>query len=165
MLRALLADRFRLETHRETRELPIYALVRDRKDGALGPQLKPSTRDGAAADKVEPAAGTKMAAITAARCEVLTVPGAIVSGGITMVDLVTYLSPLMERVVIDRTGLSGNFEFVLRWRPDRFSSAFTQRDVAMGLTPIDENGPGRFRRRCGSSWDSNSTHIIRTGSR
>ena len=45
MLRTLLADRFGLKTHREMRELPIYALVMARKDGALGPQLVRSTID------------------------------------------------------------------------------------------------------------------------
>lgn len=157
MLRALLADRFTLESHHETRELPIYALVRDRKDDGLGPQLKSSTRDCAAANKAEPAAGAKMAAITAARCEILAVPGAIVSGGIAMADLVAYLSPLMERVVIDRTGLAGNFEFMLRWTPDRFSPAFATRDVAMGLTPMDENGPSlstALREQLGLKLDS-----------
>ena len=45
MLRTLLADRFGLKTHREMRELPMYALVMARKDGALGPQLVRSTID------------------------------------------------------------------------------------------------------------------------
>src|SRR5215469_11755076 len=39
LLQALLADRFQLRTHTETKELPIYALVLARKDGKLGPDL------------------------------------------------------------------------------------------------------------------------------
>jgi uncharacterized protein (TIGR03435 family) len=42
MLQALLADRFQLRTHQETKELPIYALVLARKDGKLGPDLMKS---------------------------------------------------------------------------------------------------------------------------
>jgi uncharacterized protein (TIGR03435 family) len=45
MLQKLLADRFGLVTHRETRELPMYALVMAHKDGALGPQFVRSTVD------------------------------------------------------------------------------------------------------------------------
>jgi uncharacterized protein (TIGR03435 family) len=39
MLQGLLADRFQLMLHRETKEFPIYALVVARKDGKLGPRL------------------------------------------------------------------------------------------------------------------------------
>ncbi len=49
MLRGLLADRFKLAVHNETRELPIYALVKARSDGRLGPQLNRATVDCAAA--------------------------------------------------------------------------------------------------------------------
>jgi uncharacterized protein (TIGR03435 family) len=45
MLRTLLTTRFGLKTHRETREMPIYALVMARNDGALGPQLVRSPID------------------------------------------------------------------------------------------------------------------------
>jgi uncharacterized protein (TIGR03435 family) len=46
MLQALLADRFQLVTHQETKELPIYALVLARKDGKLGPGLVPAKEGG-----------------------------------------------------------------------------------------------------------------------
>ena len=45
MLRTLLEDRFRLAARMEKQELPIYALVMARKDGALGPDLQRSTLD------------------------------------------------------------------------------------------------------------------------
>ena len=42
LLRSLLADRFKLKTHTESRELPLYDLVLARSDGRLGPDLRPS---------------------------------------------------------------------------------------------------------------------------
>jgi len=45
LLQSLLEDRFKLKVHRETRELQRYALVRARKDGTLGPQLRLSRLD------------------------------------------------------------------------------------------------------------------------
>src|SRR5690242_18956505 len=45
MARTLLADRFKLKTHREMRDLPTYALVLARSDGKLGPKLEKSTLD------------------------------------------------------------------------------------------------------------------------
>src|ERR1700730_7458780 len=42
MVRALLVERFKLEVHRESRELPIYHLVMDRGNDRPGPQLRPS---------------------------------------------------------------------------------------------------------------------------
>src|SRR5437870_5930994 len=48
MIRALLADRFKLKTHMETRELPAYTLVHARSDKKLGLALRPTTLDCAA---------------------------------------------------------------------------------------------------------------------
>ncbi len=45
MVRTLLKDRFKLVVHMETRDTPIYALVKARPDDSLGPRLKPSTMD------------------------------------------------------------------------------------------------------------------------
>src|SRR5437667_4264997 len=42
MMRALLADRFKLRVHKETRDTPVYALVLAKKDGALGRGLRRS---------------------------------------------------------------------------------------------------------------------------
>ena len=54
LLRSLLADRFKLKTHTETRELPVYDLVLARSDGRLGPELKPSKSDCSKADGSSP---------------------------------------------------------------------------------------------------------------
>jgi hypothetical protein len=45
MLQSLLVERFKLGFHRETRDMPIYALMKARPDGKLGPNLSASTTD------------------------------------------------------------------------------------------------------------------------
>src|SRR5688572_29646392 len=58
MLRSLLANRFALRVHRETRELPIYALTPARADGRLGPRIRRS-QTGCAAPRRAGAAAAK----------------------------------------------------------------------------------------------------------
>jgi len=59
MLRQLLADRFKLALHHEIRDISIYALVIARRDGKLGPQLRPSNAANCTATKApNPAAST-----------------------------------------------------------------------------------------------------------
>jgi uncharacterized protein (TIGR03435 family) len=45
ILRSLLMERFKLQVHREQRELPFYALTIEKADGSLGPNMRPSTID------------------------------------------------------------------------------------------------------------------------
>jgi uncharacterized protein (TIGR03435 family) len=60
LLRSLLADRFKLKAHTESRELPVYDLVLARSDGRLGPELKPSQSD---CSKAEEAGAEQVAAL------------------------------------------------------------------------------------------------------
>src|SRR5687768_1247371 len=61
LLRSLLADRFKLKTHTESRELPLYDLVLARSDGRLGPELKPSKSDCSKADELASDQGAALA--------------------------------------------------------------------------------------------------------
>jgi uncharacterized protein (TIGR03435 family) len=45
------------------------------------------------------------------------------AGGIPMSQLASLLSSMFQRVVIDKTGLTGNFDFGLTWTPDRAPQA------------------------------------------
>lgn len=125
MLRNLMADRFKLKVHKETREMPVYALQLARPDGKLGPQLRPATVDCAALagrgrggpPPAPPAPGERPA------CGMRIGPGVMSGGGFPLSQLATALSQFVQRVVIDRTGLTGNFDLDLAWTPDQIPQA------------------------------------------
>jgi uncharacterized protein (TIGR03435 family) len=115
MLQSLLADRFQLAFRRETRQLPVFALVLARKDGKLGPRLTPS-KEGACTpfDPAKPFAADSMRLCGAFSLgpDGLT----LVSGSIA--SLTPRLSRLLGRMVIDKTGLTRNFDIDIEWSPD-----------------------------------------------
>jgi len=145
MLRALLADRFKLVVHTESREMPIYGLTLARSDGALGPQLRRSARtcDPPGAGQRGPAG--KPASLTdAPPCGMRVYPGTILAGGTTLAELADALSPQVGRMVRNRSGLADRFEFTLRWTPDQIPQGFDRKASAIGLPPIDADGPSLF---------------------
>jgi bla regulator protein blaR1 len=120
MMRSLLAERFKLAVHRETRESPAYALELARRDGKLGPQLQRSTTDCAAIAAARGrSGGAPQSANERPLCGFRAAGGQMLAGGQPMSQLTTILSQIVQRVVLDKTGLSGKFDFELKWTPDR----------------------------------------------
>jgi uncharacterized protein (TIGR03435 family) len=117
MLRALLAERFNLRAHNETREMPVYALVKTRQGGSLGPDITPSAVDCAAVMQsrrggAPPAPGQKI------DCGLLIGVGKMNAGGMPMTTLARSLSSLVGRIVVDKTELTGGYDFELTYAPD-----------------------------------------------
>ncbi len=96
MFRALLADRFQLKVHMETKVLPTYALV----VGKNGPKLKESTAD----EYRQTGSGGRNARMTFTKA--------------TMEQLAGNLYYSVGRPVLDKTGLRGSYDFTLDWTPD-----------------------------------------------
>jgi uncharacterized protein (TIGR03435 family) len=109
MLRSLLADRFKLTTHSERRELPVFALERMRRDGSLGPGLRPTACPELAADLSRPQPCST----------VQTGVGSLTLRGMPFDQVTPFLSPAVSRVVVDRTGLDGRYDIELRWTPEQ----------------------------------------------
>lgn len=130
MVRALLMDRFHLVVRQETRELPVYALVQARSDGRLGPNLKPSAPDCAAAGNP---CGMNSTGFTSGA-------GFVVSKGRTISDLASTLGGMLDRNVVDSTGLSGTYAIDLKWGPDdvRVGADTTGTDLPPIFTAIQE---------------------------
>jgi uncharacterized protein (TIGR03435 family) len=101
-LRGLLAERFQLVVHKETKEQPIYVLGLAKN----GPKLKENTAPG-------PRQGMSM---NRGRLEGFAAP---------MAMLGQILSQNMGRPVVDKTGLTGKYDFVLEWTPDVGAGAGT----------------------------------------
>jgi uncharacterized protein (TIGR03435 family) len=135
MVRTLLEERFKLVVHMETQDTPIYALVQARADDRLGPKLTRSTMD-CGPIRAQRAAATAAAARArgAAPVPVPAAPesnetpvcqmrlsgrgGATLSlraGNITMATLANSLRTYAGREVVDRTGLTGEFDFELQF--------------------------------------------------
>jgi uncharacterized protein (TIGR03435 family) len=120
MVQALLADRFQLAVRHGAKELPIYALILARKDGRLGPGLTES-KEGSCTPfdpsrpPQRPLPGTAPRRI----CGNSSVnPSRLAAIGVPIVNLVPMLQMVLGRTVVDRTGLTGNFDVSMEWAPD-----------------------------------------------
>jgi bla regulator protein blaR1 len=126
LVRKLLADRFKLVVHKESRALPIYALVLVKSDGTVGPRLTPSAPECIAEAKAlhaglrpSPLAGgrTGPPPVGQVPCGgVATRPNGTMSGrATTMAELAANFGLLLGRNTVDRTGLDGYFDFEMEF--------------------------------------------------
>jgi uncharacterized protein (TIGR03435 family) len=98
MLQKLLADRFNLTFHREKRELSVYAII----VGKTGAKLTKSEGD------PNGLPGLLFRGL-----------GVLPARNATIADLADVMQrAVLDRPVVDQTGLSGRFDFQLRWTPD-----------------------------------------------
>src|ERR1700730_7621227 len=145
MLRNLLAERFQLGVHTEAREMSVYALVRARRDGKLGPRLQPVSEECAAkvadfiAGRRRPTMDDLPRPGQPVPCGALQMsPDNIESGGATMAQVAEWLSgPRMSGLLVqDRTALTGIYYVSLRWTP----SGLVQSDAPPPDQPLRLNG-------------------------
>ncbi len=160
MLKTLLAERFKLRVHTETRELPVSSLVIAREDGKLGPNLKPTTSDCSNAQ----AENQKLAEAVAkggpeALTGVLPKPGetrrcammpSMGPGGFGMrADgqpisvLAQLLTQATGRIVTDKTGLTGLYDWEIKFDPQIMMQIASQVGVNLppGATPPQSDSP------------------------
>ena len=150
MLRAMLADRFKLVTHIETREQPRYLLTIARPDGRLGPQLKQSRLPCAGQTTPQPGSDCGVDTSTDNRF------GTMSAKGVPMDNIAAALANFaVNRTVVNRTGLEGAFDAELRFategaalavanRSDDASSIFTAVQEQLGLKLQSDRGPVPF---------------------
>jgi uncharacterized protein (TIGR03435 family) len=135
-VRSLLEERCMLVTHYEQREMPLYALVVVRRDGSLGPRLRRRTTPCVPTETLNgpPVKRTD-------RCGGRAQPGVLQGNGGT-IDNIAYgiaqFVPDVDRVVVDRTGLIGFFDFDLSWTPNLSPGATTRDDSLSLFTALEE---------------------------
>jgi uncharacterized protein (TIGR03435 family) len=94
LLRQLLADRFQFKFHRETKDLPVYALIADKR----GPTMKRSAPDA----QYHWGVGRGQWNVTR----------------VSMAQFARSLAREVGRTVVDLTGIAGNYDFKLEWTPE-----------------------------------------------
>jgi uncharacterized protein (TIGR03435 family) len=123
MLQTLLADRFKLALHNDTRELPVYALIATDRNRAA-PGFRATTCPDPDIDLRQPRPCANIA----------TPRYALTLRGMPMAQLLPLLSPIVSRVVVDRTGLADRYDIDLKWSPE----------LAAGGVPADPDTPNIF---------------------
>jgi uncharacterized protein (TIGR03435 family) len=115
MVQHLLAERFKLQVRKETRQLPVYDLVLDRKDGRFGPGMK--RFDGTCAP--EPTVDASGRQDFSGMCGYSRYTPTVIAGRLEMESLAAGLSsrPDVQRVVRNSTGLDGRYEIKLEFTP------------------------------------------------
>jgi len=68
-------------------------------------------------------------------------PGSISAGASQLTQLAQFLSQNMGRIVLDKTGLIGNYDFEITYTPDQMPNFNGQPGTPPGLPAIDPNGP------------------------
>ena len=130
MLQVLLADRFKLKVHRETKELPVFLLTVAKN----GPKFKEATPgetypngfkgpDGRGGAGFVQTVGGRLGITTTAQA-------------VQMPSLATMLSNSLERPVLDKTDLKGNYDFVVRWSAERLTAA---NDTGSGIASMPDS--------------------------
>jgi uncharacterized protein (TIGR03435 family) len=135
LIEQLLSDRFKLAVHWETKELPVYALVRAKGGAKLTSSTDTSGSSGTSSNR-----------------------GHLKASGVTMARLAETLTGILNRevgrVVVDRTGLEGRYNLTLEWSPEDGSSSsassdsqgsgpsiFTALEEQLGLKLESSRGP------------------------
>lgn len=128
-LRSVLADRFKLRARLVTQEQPVYALVVARPGGGPGFKQVPGPCD--------PAQPLR-------QCGFNFNGNRLRSGAAALPRFVAELRGIVERHVVDRTGLTGLYEVDLEWSPDQLgdgASLFTALQEQAGLKLEPQRGP------------------------
>lgn len=157
MVQSLLADRFNLKIHTEIKDLPVFAMVLS-KPGKLGPQLRQHpANDSSCSNLTPPQTDSPTSPTTVAGGFPITCGGIVSAGaasvpshirvGARNIPIALLASNLggFDRPLLDKTGLTGTYDFILEWgsNPTSDDGASLQEALQeqLGLTLKATKGP------------------------
>ncbi|MEP7354347.1 MAG: M56 and DUF3738 domain-containing protein [Acidobacteriota bacterium] len=126
MLQALLEERFKLKLRSETKQSPVYELLAA-KGGLKVKEAK--------------CVGTPSPSNPCGAFSVST-RGLLVGRAVSMTEFAAVLGPMVSRSVFDNTGATGNYNFDLKWTPDKNNEPQGPGDA--DAPPTDPNGPSLY---------------------
>ncbi len=148
MLQGLLADRFALKFHRETREMPVYTLIVANNKGKATTGLTEAKIGGCSVPDPNtppppppPAPGKGPTLFCGGMFMGLN---QLQGQAVPVANLVPLLSRMLGRTVIDKTGLTGKYDIHLQWTPDESQLSQMQLPPDMPKPNFDPNGPSIF---------------------
>jgi uncharacterized protein (TIGR03435 family) len=166
MMQALLADRFKLKLHRDTKEFPVYGLVAAK--GGL--KLKESPPDvdadtsegGKGAFNVTASGGRGGTTVNFGKGSYFSMGNNRFEGKkLTMSSLADTLARFVDRPVVDMTELKGNYDFALEFSPEDFRAMLIRSAIVAGVVLP----PEAMRALEGASGDSLFTALQTLGLR
>jgi uncharacterized protein (TIGR03435 family) len=163
MMRALLADRFKLIIRHETRQAPIVAMTLA-KAGQTGPRLRAHPAEKACTtvpDWQNLAYDDGFPTLCGGLLPLPHGQGRVAKYGASSVNLTFIANQLsimgqLGRPVVDQTGMSGNFDFTLEWSPESANPSTAEAELLpgppfkeavaqqLGLKLVSQNGPADF---------------------
>jgi uncharacterized protein (TIGR03435 family) len=162
LFQSLLTDRFKLALHYETREGPVYALtlakgglkLQHTKEGSCTifepnkpQQLAPNQPPPKFCGSIQQRAGGPSGTLNAIGIGITKLPG-------SSEDLITALSRIVDRTVVDGTGITGMFDVHLEWTPDQTGGEILVSPASgdpAASPPSDNGGPSIFYRFTGTT--------------
>lgn len=158
MLKALLADRFKMTAHRETKDFPVYALVIAKgglkmKESPPDPDAppEPGEKPKPPATNVSGSGGRGGVHIDYGHGSFFTMAdNKFVARKFPMASFAEVLARFEDKPVVDMTGLSGSYDFDLAFTPEDYMAMLIRSAIAAGVTLP----PEALRALSGSSGDS-----------
>jgi uncharacterized protein (TIGR03435 family) len=137
LLQPLLADRFKLKIHTETKQLPVYELVLAKG----GSKLKEATAGDTYANGIKGPDGVGRGGMMRFG------PGQLTAQAVPLTTLANMLSQQLHRTVLDKTGLTGKYDLELTWTPEQGADPMfkgAEGSPQRGDAAPDSSGPSIF---------------------